>query len=173
MSPALLKKLHLWGAFTKLTLFRVNTLLAGTKHFEKKRRLLNQLGFFLIGDGTKIVGPVEVQGTLTVGKNCWIGKNFRVNGNGSVTIGDNCDIGPEVTFMTGSHRIGQPSRRAGNGVTCTQSVGSCTWLGGRCTIVNNTAIGDSCVVAACACVTKDVAPNTLVGGVPAKTIQEL
>ena len=110
---------------------------------------------------------------MTVGDNCWIGKNFKLNGNGSVIIGDNCDIRPEVTFQTGSHEIGPVERRAGKGLIFNQSVGSGTWIGGRSTILGNTTIGTGCVVAGCACVMKDVPDNILVGGVPAKEIREL
>ena len=156
-------------------MYRVNVLLAGTKakNFEKKRRLLNQLDNFDIGEGTKIVGPIEVLGHLKVGRDCWIGKNLNVNGNGSVTIGDRCDLGPEITFQTGGHEIGGPDRRAGEGVVLHQTVGSGTWIGGRSTVLNNVTIGDGCVITGCACVTRDVPPNTLAGGVPAKQIREL
>ena len=41
------------------------------------------------------------------------------------------------------------------------------------TILNETKIGKSCVIAGCACVTKDVEDNSLVGGVPAKVIRKL
>lgn len=175
MLERILKKLHLWGTYKRWTLYRVNVLLAGTKekNFEKKRILLNRLDNFQIGEGTKIVGPIECYGQLKAGKNCWIGKNLRINGNGTVMIGDNCDIGPEVTFQTGSHEIGSSHRRAGKGVVCQQSVGSGTWIGGRSTILNSTAIGEGCVIAGCACVTKDVAPNTLAGGVPARKLRDL
>lgn len=145
---------------------------ANPKHFEKKRKLLNKIGYE-IGEGTKIVGPIECTGKLIVGKNCWIGKNFKVNGNGTVIIGDNCDIAPEVTFATGTHEIGNEQRRAGEGKNNTQRGGNGTWNGTRVTIVNETEIGSGCVVAACACVTKNVADNTLVGGIPAKVIREL
>lgn len=155
-------------------MYLVNKIYCGSnpKYFEKKRKLLNAINF-QIGEGTKVVGPIEVTGKLIVGDNCWIGKNFKVNGNGTVTIGDNCDIAPEVTFQTGGHIIGTSDRRAGEGVIFNQSVGSGTWIGGRVTILNNTNIGKSCVIAGCACVTKNVEDNTLVGGVPAKCIRRL
>lgn len=171
----LIKKLRLKGLQRAVILFRVNNLLVGTKQasFEKKRKLLNKLSAFEIGEGTRIVGPIEVTGTLKTGKNCWIGKNFKVNGNGTVTIGDNCDIGPEVTFQTGGHRLGDPSRRAGEGLIFHQVVGNGVWIGGRASILNHSAIGDGVVIAGCACVTESVAPNVLVGGVPARIIRDL
>ena len=59
----------------------VNTFFSGTRtcFFSVKRYLLREAGFE-IGDGTNIVGPVEISGNLVVGKNCWIGKNMKVNG---------------------------------------------------------------------------------------------
>lgn len=96
-----------------------------------------------------------------------------MNGNGIVTIGDRCDVGPEVTFMTGGHLIGTADRRAGKGQTYTQSVGDGCWIGGRCTIINETGISSGSVIAACACVTKDIPANVLAGGVPAKIIKNL
>lgn len=164
--------LHYSGIKRRYVLFLVNHIYVGTRKFEKKRKLLNSIGWE-IGENTKIVGPVECYGTLKIGKNCWIGKNLIVNGNGTVSIGDNCDIAPEVTFQTGGHLIGSGDRRAGQGMIFSQSVGNGTWIGGRSTIFNNTRIGNACVIAGCSCVVKDVEDNTLVGGVPARLIRRL
>ena len=164
--------LHLKGIRRKITFFLVNHVYCGVRRFEEKRNLLNKIGY-KIGRGTKIVGPIECTGDLEIGENCWIGKNFKVNGNGKVKIENNCDIAPEVTFNTGGHRIGTSDRRAGEGVCYEQSVGSGTWIGARSTIINDVHIGNSCVIAACACVAKDVPDNSLVGGVPAKIIKTL
>lgn len=163
---------HIRGIRRHVGMYLVNHIFVGVKHFELKRRLLNAIGHS-IGEGTKIVGPFECYSILTIGKDCWIGKNLKVNGNGSVTIGDNCDIAPEVTFQTGGHEIGDALRRAGEGKIFLQCVGNGVWIGGRVTILGNTSIGDSSVVAGCACVVKDVPANTLVGGAPAKVIRSL
>ncbi len=170
----IIKTFHVRGIKRSFALFMVNKVYAGTrpKNFEKKRKLLNSIGFE-IGEGTCVVAPIECTGTLKVGKNCWIGKNLKVNGNGNVTIGDNCDIAPEVTFQTGGHEIGDASRRAGKGIICSQRVGNGVWIGGRATIIGNTNIGDSSVIAGCACVVHDVEANVFVGGVPAKIIRRL
>ena len=169
---SLIEILHLNGIKYYFCLFLVNKVFSGTSHFEQKRKLLNSIGFE-IGENTKIVGPIECSGKVIIGSNCWIGKNFKVNGNGTVTIGDNCDIAPEVTFQTGGHLIGNADRRAGDGLIFSQKVGDGTWIGGRTTILNNTSIGKSCVIAGCTCVIKDVPDNALVGGVPAKLIRML
>ena len=155
-------------------MFLVNRLYVGVKprYFEIKRHLLNSIGYS-IGEGTKVVGPIECYGKLIIGKDCWIGKNLKINGNGTVTIGDNCDIAPEVTFQTGGHEIGDATRRAGKGLVFSQRIGNGVWIGGRSTILGNTTIGDSSVIAGCACVVRDVEENVLVGGVPAKVIRRL
>lgn len=51
-------------------------------------------------------------------------------------------------------------------------IGNHVWIGARAIILKGVTIGDGVVVAAGAVVTKDVPPNTLVGGVPAKIIKE-
>lgn len=171
---SLKKLLHLSGIHRRINLFLANYIFTGTRPFacRVKRELLQGIGWS-VGEGTIIVGPIECFGTLVVGRDCWIGKNLRINGNGTVIIGDRCDIAPEVTFQTGGHEIGTAERRAGKGQIFTQMVGNGVWIGGRSTIIGNTEIGDGCVVAGCACVIHDVPPNTLVGGVPAKIIRKL
>lgn len=50
-------------------------------------------------------------------------------------------------------------------------IGNHVWIGERATILKGVTIGDGAIVAANAVVTKDVEPNTLVGGVPARVIR--
>lgn len=150
----------------------VNRVFSGTKYFKIKRKLLHSIGYS-IGEGTKVVGPIFCTASLIIGNNCWIGKNLIVNGNGRVQIGNNCDIAPEVTFLTGGHEIGFPERRAGNGEKYEIYVEDGCWIGPRSTLGRNITIGKSSVVAACSCVMKNVDPNNLVGGVPAKKIKDL
>ena len=155
-----------------MILWLVNHMFAGTKHFEIKRKLLNSIGW-KIGENTKIVGPVFNTGTLEIGKDSWIGKDFKIHGNGKVVIGDRCDIAPEVIFLTGGHEIGDKDRRAGAGQTYFIEVGNGTWIGARATIMGDTKIGRGSVIAACACVTKSIEQDSLAGGVPAKVIRKL
>ena len=155
-----------------LTIWMINHLFRGTRCFAWKRTLMRFAGYE-IGEGTKIVGPVVCTGHLRIGRNCWIGRSLEIHGNGTVTIDDNCDLAPDVTFLTGGHAVGDATRRAGAGATYSIEVGDGVWIGARATIGKNVKIGSGSVVAACACVMQDVAPNTLVGGVPAKIIKEL
>lgn len=164
--------MNLKALYRRYALFRVNHLYAGLPNYQHKRKLLNRAGFS-IGEGTRIAGPFYCSAELTIGKNCWIGKNFCGNGNGKVEIGDNCDIGPEVVFQTGDHEIGDANQRAGRGLRRTQKVGDGTWIGGRTTVIGDTTIGNGCVIAGCSCVIHDVPDNTLAAGVPAEKKKSL
>lgn len=174
MFDKLSKILHLRGLKRKWNVFLINKIYAGVnpKHFPKKAKLLNEIGCS-IGEDTKIVGPIHFYQPFSVGKECWIGKNMVINGDGKVLIGDNCDIAPEVTFLTGGHAIGDHERRAGKGEIYSIKVGNGCWIGARSTLVGTVEIGDGSVVAACACVVDNVDKDMLVGGVPAKTIRYL
>ena len=158
--------------FRQAVLLAVNHLYAGPRCFEQKRRLLNGIGFRL-GEGTRVVGPVFCTGTLITGNDCWIGRNLTIHGDGAVQLGNGCDLGPDVTVLTGGHAIGGPERRAGEGKTSPVKIGDGCWIGARSTLLSGVTLGDGCVVGACACVTKPVPPNTLVGGVPARPIRML
>lgn len=163
--------LHFWR---NIVYFFVNNIFDGPnpRYFILKRTLLRSIGF-TIGSNTKIVAPIYSSGTLVIGDNCWIGANFLVRGNGSVILADNIDVGPDTTYLTGNHLIGDKQRRAGQGYNTVIKISNGCWLGGKSTYVNNITIGESSVVAAAACVCKDVPANSLVGGIPARTIRVL
>lgn len=155
-------------------LFLVNKVLDGTNptFFPIKAKLLRSIGY-IIGNNTAIVGPIICTGKLEVGDNCWVGTNLVIRGNGTVKIGNNVDIGPDVTFLTGTHKIGDVRRRAGEGCNSIITVGDGCWIGAKSVFLNTITIGRSTIVAACSCVNKSVLDNTLIGGVPAKVIKNL
>ncbi len=155
------------GIKKKFIIFIINNFLSVPKYFVIKEKLMRCAGY-KIGKNTKIVGPLKITSNLQVGENTWIGANFTCHGNGSVIIGNNCDIAPDVTFLTGGHKIGLKDRRAGKGESYKIIVEDGVWIGARATILKNIIIESMSVIAACSCVNNDVLKNTLVAGVPAK-----
>lgn len=169
MKEYIVRVLHLKGIQYILYMY---IWLVGCEHFELKRKMLNTLGCQL-GNGVKVVAPIHFSTAFTVGDDTWIGGGFSIQGNGTVVIGKNCDFGPEVSITTGSHYIGSSDRRAGEGYNNSITIGNGCWIGNRATIINNITIGNGSVIAACSCVISDVAPNSLVAGVPAKFKKQL
>lgn len=148
--------------------------LSGTRFFKIKRKLLNFAGIS-IGSNSKVVGPINISraARLQIGENVWIGKGFEIYGNGEVEIGDNCDFGPDVTFFTGSHEIGDVSRRAGKELKFDYKIGNGNWVGGKTSFINGASIGCSNVIGASTLVTKSYQSDLLIMGSPAKVIRKL
>lgn len=158
----------------KVILFFINHFMVGNYLWEIKNILLRFAGIS-IGHNVKIVGPIKIDvcSNLSIGNNCWIGKNLNIIGNADVIIGDYCDFAPDVFLETGTHEIGNTERRAGRGYCESIHIGSGCWIGIRTTILPGVKIGNGCVVAAGAVVNKSVRENVLIGGVPAKIIKVL
>jgi len=125
--------------------------------------------------------PVDTTFTLLppiysdFGKNISIGKNVFINAccnfqdQGGVIIKDGAFIGHKVVFATLNHGYSQETRR--HIYPAPIVVGENAWIGSSATILPGVTIGDNAIVAAGAVVSKDVAPGTIVGGVPAKFIK--
>jgi maltose O-acetyltransferase len=98
---------------------------------------------------------------------------LRMDVGATITIQDHVVIGHEVMFVTSTHAYGGPDHRAGTLTVAPIVVEEGAWLGARCTILPGVTVGRGAVVAAGAVVNRDVPPNTLVGGVPARVLREL
>ncbi len=111
------------------------------------------------------------------GKNIHIGKNVFINAGchfqdqGGITIGDGSLIGHNVVLATLNHAE-DPEKR-GNIMPKPIVIGKNVWIGSNSTVTQGVTIGDGSIVAAGAVVTRDVAPMTVVGGVPAKYIRDV
>jgi len=106
------------------------------------------------------------------GKVVSINTGAILDGRGGISIGDYVMIGPNVCIASSSHTYKnktQPITLQGHQmepVVIEEDV----WIGANATILGGVTIGRGAVVGAGAVVVKDVAENTIVGGVPAKVI---
>lgn len=89
---------------------------------------------------------------------------------GYIKIGKNVQLGNEVNMWTGSHDMNDPWFRSIPGKRGPIEIDNYVWIGPRATILNSIKIGEGAVIAAGAVVTKDVAPYSIMAGVPAKKI---
>lgn len=76
-----------------------------------------------------------------------------------------------MVFATLNHGLSPKDRRSTYPAPIV--LGRNVWVGANVTILQGVTIGDNSVVAAGAVVTKDVPPNTVVGGVPARVIKTI
>lgn len=90
-----------------------------------------------------------------------------------IYIGNNVAIGMNVKFITTSHEIGEPSRRAAKPIREPVYVGDGSWIGADTTILPGVRIGKGVVVGAGSLVTKDLDDNCIYVGRPAYKIKEL
>jgi acetyltransferase-like isoleucine patch superfamily enzyme len=127
-----------------------------------------------IGDNVKIGACVEIQKNASVGNNCKISSHtFICEG---VTIEDDVFVGHGVVFINDSY-----PRATADGQLQTESdwavektlIKKGASIGSGATILSKITIGENAIVGAGAVVTKDVQPNTIVAGNPAKKLREI
>ena len=128
-----------------------------------------------IGDETKIGAFVEIQKNASVGRRCKISSHtFVCEG---VTIEDNVFVGHGVTFVNDSY----PRATAPDGGLQTESdwnvettlVKRGASIGSGATILSKLVIGENAIVGAGSVVTRDVPPNAIVAGNPAKVLRPI
>jgi len=108
-----------------------------------------------------------------------VNNNFNISCFEKIEIGNNILIGENVTIRDSDNhniintdsQIDRTFSEYGK-TTAPIKIGNHVWIGLNVTILKGVTIGDGAIVAAGAVVTKDVLPNTLVGGVPARVIKE-
>ena len=137
------------------------------------RDLLSQITSSEIDESVAVFTPLYIN----YGKNTKIGKNVFINFDcvfldlGGITIEDNVFIAPKVSLLSEGHPI-SPNERSSL-VPGHIHIKKNAWIGAGAMILPGVTIGENSVVAAGAVVTKDVPANTVVGGVPAKTIKAI
>jgi len=126
-----------------------------------------------IGDYTKIGAFVEIQKNATVGKNCKISSHtFICEG---VTIEDDVFIGHNVTFINDTY----PRATTPDGKLQTEADWAVEYtvvkkgasIGSSSTILANVTIGENALLGAGSVITRDVPPNTIVAGNPARILK--
>lgn len=140
---------------------------------DEVRELLSELFGYEVPQSLRVFPPfyTDFGKNITVGEHVFINACCHFQDHGSVTIGDGCQIGHNVVFATLDHRLAPEERK----ITYPAPIvlGKNVWVGANATILQGVTIGDNAVIAAGAVVTKDVAANTVVGGVPAKFIKSI
>lgn len=138
---------------------------------EEIRQLFSKLIGQKVDDGFGLFPPFSTDYGLNIklGKNVFINSGCCFQDQGGIEIGDDVLIGQQVVIATLNHDF-NPQKRA-NMYPSTIKIGNRVWIGTHATICPGVSIGENSIIAAGAVVTKNVPPNTLVAGVPAKIIK--
>ncbi len=145
-----------------------------------------------VGADSVILGQLLIfahDGAISIGKDCYIGAGSRIWSSISIEIGDRVLISHGVNIHdTNSHSLDPVLRHQQFKAIITTghpiddiydieskpiSIASDVWIGFNASILKGVTIGQGAIVAACALVTHDVPPWTVVAGNPAKVIREL
>ena len=115
----------------------------------------NAVGDVIIGDHTR----VGIHNTII----------------GPVTIGSNVNLAQGITVTALNHNFDDPSQRIDQQGVSTNPVviADDVWIGANAVVLPGVTVGRHCVIAAGAVVTRDVPPNSVAAGVPAKVIKTL
>jgi len=110
---------------------------------------------------------------IHVGDNFFANYNFVVLDGAEVRIGNNVFIAPNVGLYTAGHPLDASVRNTGIEYAKPIVIEDDVWIGAGVSVCPGVTIGRGAVIAAGSTVTKDVAPYSLVGGVPAKFIKSI
>lgn len=134
------------------------------------RRALTRLFMKSCGKGNQFLMGLEMRNPrqISIGNfNILNGRVMLDGRKGKLIIGNNVNISTEVQIWTLEHDAHDPHFRDKGGDVFIEDY---VWIGSRAIILPGVRLGHGCVVAAGSVVRKDVAPMSIVAGMPAKEI---
>jgi acetyltransferase-like isoleucine patch superfamily enzyme len=138
------------------------------------RALFSDLIGASVDDSFVLVPPFYATGgaNTRVGRNVFVNQNCTFYDLGGIEIADDVMIGPNVSIITSSHPI-EPGQRRNGVIASPIVIEKNVWIAAGTTIIGGVTVGENSVVAAGSVVTKDVPPNTLVAGNPARVVRSI
>lgn len=130
---------------------------------------VKELFYGNIGEDSYMMPPLTVVGAsrISIDRNVFIMDGILLMGSGGITIEDNVQLAANVQILSNNHDLRDRE------VITLAPVRICrgAWIGAGATILPGVTIGENAVVGAASVVTRDVAPNTIVAGNPAKLLR--
>ncbi|MGI5991540.1 MAG: acyltransferase [Methanosarcina sp.] len=126
---------------------------------------------YVFGKKVKVLNSCKFHGPVEIGDSVFF--NYNVEVRSHTVIGNNVSIGPNTLIISDTHELGNEKKRAGKGIFKKIIVEDGCWIGANVTILGGVTVGNGSVIAAGSVVTRDVRPQSLVAGIPAKEIREL
>lgn len=150
-------------------LYFTNRIVANIPFYSIRALVYKYLLKLEIGEDSRIFMEAwfDTRKNFILGKNSTINEKCRLDNRGGLYIGANVSISSQVCILTGDHDVQSPHFE---GRVRAVNIEDYVFIGTRAMILPGVTLGQGCVVGAGAVVTKDVAPYTIVAGVPAKLV---
>lgn len=155
---------------------RVNEYNATSPAETEKRAALIKEMFAEAGEGCYIEPPFHANWGgkhVRLGNYVYANFNLTLVDDGNIDIGDNVMFAPNVTVITATHPVLPALREKGLQFNVDVKICSNVWIGAGAIIMPGITVGENSVVGAGSVVTKDVPPNTVVVGNPARVLREI
>jgi len=126
-----------------------------------------------VGEGVRIETPFHTDfgKNITLGNRVFINAGCKFQDQGGIVIGDGSLIGHNVVLATLDHDLAPEKRHILHPAPI--RIGNNVWIGAGAVVTKGVTIGDNSVIAAGAVVTRDIPPNVIAAGVPAKVLREI
>ena len=155
---------------------RVNEYNATSPAETEKRAALIKEMFAEAGEGCYIEPPFRANWGgkhVRLGNYVYANFNLTLVDDGYIDIGDNVMFAPNVTVITATHPVLPALREKGLQFNVDVKICNNVWIGAGAIIMPGITVGENSVVGAGSVVTKDVPPNTVVVGNPARVLREI
>lgn len=148
--------------------FKINHTMPMTEEYD---RLVSELFKGHIGEGSRVMPPMTVVrgGSVSIGRNVVVMNNALFMAAGGITIEDDVMVAANAQLISNNHDLDDHAVLVCKPVVLKRNC----WIGAGATILPGVTVGENAVVGAGAVVTKDVEPNTVVGGNPARLLKRL
>ncbi len=140
------------------------------------RPRINNFGEIVIGNKFRYLSNTVTSemvayrgGRIEIGDNVFVNYGTSFSAHQLVRIGNDCQIGSYVCLMDNDyHRIEDRTQLS---ESIPIILGNNVWLGVRVIVLKGVTIGENSVIGSGSVVTKDVPPNCVAAGMPAKVIR--
>lgn len=124
-----------------------------------------------IGVGVVIKPNVRIKypWRLSIGDHSWVGQEVWIDNLANVEIGANTCLSQGVYLCSGSH---DHQSEEFDLITRPIVIGDCVWIAAKATVLPGVCVGRMAVVCAGSVVTEDIPDETMVGGVPARRVNQ-
>lgn len=183
-----IRELLIWGSrfFWYEPLFRSQCKRVGSNFQMESLPYMQGNGDIVLGDGVRLSGKSSIsfgrhlkgKPSLIVGNNTFIGHQCSFRVGESIRIGNDCLIAGGVSiFDMDGHPLSAQERRSGKPTPVEYlapvTIGNDVWIGADSVILKGVTVGDRSIIATKSVVTKDVPPDVIVAGNPARIVKEL